>query len=180
MRLPIWEPYSVQGCDKRTAITKQEAVYIRLLIVSLALSAFNISNVVPVSNKNYKDSKHIKHHTGCNTKSCYKRVGIIWAKKHAPKKDQIITPFDLCVANHESGTGTVATPANSRFNTIDRSYNAEGYEGAYNWVNSTWLAMGGGKYAEHAYDASPEDQTRIFNAHANAQDWPETVPACGG
>jgi hypothetical protein len=81
----------------------------------------------------------------------------------------------MCVANRESGE-----PGSTSFATIDWRYDARGYEGAYNWVNSTWLAMGGGLYARHAYDASPEQQTLIFRAHANSHDWPETVPACGG
>lgn len=72
----------------------------------------------------------------------------------------------------------MATRANSRFNTINWRYNDGNYEGAYNFVNSTWLAMGGGRYAQHANDASPEDQTKVFLAHANPGDWPESVPAC--
>jgi hypothetical protein len=86
----------------------------------------------------------------------------------------------LCVANHESGTGTVATPQNARFNTINWRYSDGNYEGAYNFVNSTWLAMGGGRYAKHSNDATPEQQTKVFRAHANPHDWPESVPACGG
>lgn len=39
--------------------------------------------------------------------------------------------------------------------------------------------MGGGKYAGHAYDATPKEQTLIFRAHAfEPGQWPETVPAC--
>lgn len=116
--------------------------------------------------------KPVHHHHRCTTIRC----GRLWAKHHPPKF--VFSPFSLCVANHESGTGTVATQANARFNTIDWHFDSEGYEGAYNWVNSTWLAMGGGKYAQHAYSASPEQQTRIFDAHANSTDWPESVPAC--
>ena len=82
--------------------------------------------------------------------------------------------FELCVANRESGE-----PGSTRFDTINWHYDGE-YEGAYNWTNSTWLAQGGGRYAAHAYEASPEDQTLVFRAHANAADWPNTVPACGG
>lgn len=85
-----------------------------------------------------------------------------------------ITPFDLCVANRESGQ-----PGSYSYSTINWHYNGD-YEGAYNWTNSTWLAEGGGRYARHAYDATPLEQTRIFNEHANSRDWPVTVPACGG
>ena len=82
--------------------------------------------------------------------------------------------FELCVANQEAGE-----PGSTSFATINWHYDAD-YEGAYNWVNSTWLAEGGGRYAPHAYEASPEAQTLIFRAHANSQDWPRSVPACGG
>ena len=82
-------------------------------------------------------------------------------------------PFALCVANRESGE-----PGAYTFATINWRYVGDGFEGAYNWVHSTWLAMGGGRYAEHANEATPEQQTRVFMAHANARDWPVTVPAC--
>lgn len=81
--------------------------------------------------------------------------------------------FELCVANRESGE-----PGSRSFNTIRWGYVGEGYEGAYNFVNSTWLAMGGGRYAQHSNEATPEAQTIIFRANANSRDWPRTVPAC--
>lgn len=113
-------------------------------------------------------------HRRCTTRRC----GRLWAEHHRPRF--VYTAFELCVANRESGsTGSTS------FGAIDWRYGAPGdphkdYEGAFNWVNSTWLAMGGGRYAKHAYDATPEQQTRIFRAHANSRDWPLTVPACGG
>lgn len=79
------------------------------------------------------------------------------------------------MANRESGE-----PGSYSFSTIRWNYVGEGYEGAYNWVNSTWLAEGGGRYAKHANEATPEQQTRVFMAHENPGDWPLTVPACGG
>jgi hypothetical protein len=83
--------------------------------------------------------------------------------------------LELCVANRESGE-----PGSTSYSTVNWRIVGEGYEGAYQWVNSTWLAMGGGRYAQHANEATPEQQTLIFRAHANAQDWPVTIPACGG
>jgi hypothetical protein len=79
----------------------------------------------------------------------------------------------LCVANREAGE-----PGSYSYSTIDWHYVGGDYEGAFNWLNSTWLAMGGGRYAEHANEATPEQQTRVFMAHANSRDWPVTVPAC--
>lgn len=83
--------------------------------------------------------------------------------------------FELCVANRESGS-----PGSTSFRTINWRFDGEGYEGAYNWVHSTWLSMGGGRYAYHAYNATARQQTLIFRAHANSRDWPNTVPACSG
>jgi Transglycosylase-like domain len=100
-----------------------------------------------------------------------------WGHKHHWHPPFRFSRFELCVANRESGDGQ-ATPSTARYVTINWRYHGEGYEGAFNWVNSTWLAMGGGRYAQHAYDASPEQQTLVFRANANSQDWPQTVPAC--
>lgn len=109
------------------------------------------------------------HKHPCHTHRC----GHLWAIHHRPKFR--FRPFELCVANREAGE-----PGSYSYSTINWSYVGESYEGAYNWVNSTWLAMGGGRYAQHANEATPREQTLIFRAHANSQDWPLTVPACGG
>lgn len=94
------------------------------------------------------------------------------------------TQFILCVFNHEAGNGTVSLGA-ARYDAIDFRYGApddpgaaSGYEGAGNWVNSTWRAMGG--RTAHAYEASPREQGEVFIRHANSTDWPKSVPACGG
>jgi hypothetical protein len=126
-------------------------------------------------------SAEIGHLPGChariadtlgNRASCI-RTGRAWAIRHRPQFH--MTAFEVCVANHESGE------PNDPYNPahIDWRYSGD-YEGAYNWTNETWLAQGGGRYAKHAYEATPEQQTLVFRAHANAQDWPNTVPACGG
>lgn len=117
------------------------------------------------------------HRPGCKSAICDHRVDVIWGRRHPPPFR--FNQFELCVANRESGDGQ-ATLSSARFVTIRWDYVGEGYEGAFNWVNSTWLAMGGGRYAQHANEASPKEQTLIFRAHANSQDWPLTVPACGG
>ncbi len=76
------------------------------------------------------------------------------------------------MANREAGE-----PGSRRFGTINWRYDGD-YEGAYNWVNGTWLSMGGGRYARHAFEATPREQTLVFRRHANSSDWPNTVPAC--
>jgi hypothetical protein len=125
--------------------------------------------VAPVHHKPIKH--HHKHHRkGCHSARCDRWVDRRWSRLHRPKFH--FRPFELCVANRESGE-----PGSYSYSTINWRYSGD-YEGAYNWVNSTWLAMGGGRYAQHAYDAPPREQTLIFRAHANSHDWPLTVPAC--
>lgn len=118
---------------------------------------------------------NVKHHKGCLSRRCDLRVDRAWARRHRPKF--VWTPFVLCVFNHEAGEGQ-ATLANASLATINFRYDAEGYEGAGNWVNSTWRAMGG--RTAHAYEASPREQAEVFMAHANTRDWPLSVRACGG
>jgi hypothetical protein len=83
--------------------------------------------------------------------------------------------FALCVANQESGS-----PGSTSFATVNWRYDDGQFEGAYNWVHSTWEAMKRPSDPGYAVDASPRQQTEVFMAHANANDWPNSVPACGG
>ena len=51
------------------------------------------------------------------------------------------------------------------------------YEGGLQFSNGTWLAFGGGAYAQHAYQASPEAQIAIAekvlaSAGGRFTDWP--------
>lgn len=48
------------------------------------------------------------------------------------------------------------------------------YEGGLQFLNSTWLANGGGRYARHAYDASRSEQIAIASKLA-LSNW----PVCG-
>jgi len=80
------------------------------------------------------------------------------------------------VANHEAGE-----PGSESASTVDWHIVDPPYEGAYQWMPSTWDAAGGGRYGS-ASSASPEHQTIIFD-YWEARDpgaWPESVPACGG
>jgi hypothetical protein len=61
----------------------------------------------------------------------------------------------------------------------DRGYD---FEGGPNFVHSTWLAHGGGRFAYHAYDATPWQQIvvaketlRTEGVHA----WPNCGPRVG-
>jgi hypothetical protein len=54
------------------------------------------------------------------------------------------------------------------------------YSGGDQWTESTWLAAGGGRFAPIAAQATPAQQTWVFEryepSHPGA--WPVTVPAC--
>ena len=45
------------------------------------------------------------------------------------------------------------------------------YEGGLQFMNSTWLAYGGGEFAQHAYDASREQQIEIGRRLWRARGW---------
>lgn len=100
-------------------------------------------------------------------------------KHHRPRArshgHHIISRFDGCVGNREKGE-----PGDLSLNTIHWHADADGYEGAYSWLNSTWLAQGGGVYAQHAYEASPREQSRIFDRWSQLDPgaWPNTIPPC--
>lgn len=51
------------------------------------------------------------------------------------------------------------------------------FEGGLQFLNSTWLAQGGGKYARHAYDATREEQIAIAKKLQAAAGWGQW-PAC--
>nr|WP_236789474.1 resuscitation-promoting factor [Amycolatopsis sp. GM8] len=46
-----------------------------------------------------------------------------------------------------------------------------GFEGGLQFTNSTWLAYGGGSYAQHAYQASREEQISIAQKVQAGQGW---------
>ena len=54
----------------------------------------------------------------------------------------------------------------------------DGYEGWINFLNSTWLTYGGGRYAAHAYDATEYQQYLVtLRMHADVP-WSQSNPAC--
>ncbi len=79
------------------------------------------------------------------------------------------SPFAMCVARLESGI-------NWRIDT------GNGYEGAFQWLHSSWISMGGGRFAPRAIEATPAEQVLIFeeNVATDPRAWPTTVPACMG
>lgn len=119
-------------------------------------------------------SRHAHHRPGCATARCDRHADVLYARHHRPKFH--VGLFERCVFNRESGTGTSGPWTLS---TIKWSYDDGSHEGAANWLHSTWLAMGGGKYAPTADVATPEQQTLIFRAHATEPgQWDEAVPPC--
>lgn len=88
----------------------------------------------------------------------------------APAPGGAVSGFGIwdCIAAHESGG-----------NWRDAS---GGYEGGLQFLNSTWLAAGGGRFARHAYDATPAQQVEIARswlARTSWSQWPNTSRACG-
>lgn len=95
----------------------------------------------------------------------------------APASASTGSTFALCVANHEAGSAGSTSPA-----TVDWTIDDPPYEGGFQWLNATWLAQGGGRYARRAVEATPTEQIAIFQAAVQSDPgaWPESVPACRG
>lgn len=93
---------------------------------------------------------------------------------HRRKPRTVISEYDLCVANRENGE-----PGALTYNTINWHAVNE-YYGAYSFLHGTWVAAGGLRYTSNANEASPVDQSIIFNSYS-ARDpgaWPNTIPPC--
>jgi hypothetical protein len=58
-------------------------------------------------------------------------------------------------------------------------YTGNGYEGGLQFLNSTWLANGGGRYAQHAHWASPWQQVVIAERVLARYGWRSQWPVCG-
>lgn len=58
----------------------------------------------------------------------------------------------------------------------------EQFEGFANFLNSTWLAHGGGRFARHAYDATPDQQIEVAEETLRVEGvgaWPRCGPRVG-
>lgn len=122
------------------------------------------------------------HHHECVRLVCALNADRAYARHHRPKF--IVTAFDLCVANHEEGTGVVATLGNSRMGTVHWRTQQGVYGGGYSEEQSKWEAGGGLRYAPHAWEASALDQIRAFhqngrNGEWTLSNWP-TIAYCRG
>lgn len=73
-----------------------------------------------------------------------------------------------CIAHYESGGNWADTSG--------------GYEGGLQFLHSTWVSAGGRRYAEHAYQATREQQIAIATewlAQTSWRQWPNTSKMCG-
>jgi Transglycosylase-like domain len=87
----------------------------------------------------------------------------------------VITAFDACVANREKGE-----PGDLGLNTIHWHAVDDGYYGAYSWMASTWTSEGGGRFAPYANEATPREQSIVFDKWSRLDPgaWPNTIPPC--
>jgi hypothetical protein len=95
---------------------------------------------------------------------------------HRPRAG--LSRFARCVANNETGEPGSLNPRSIRWHIE----NGNGYQGAYQFLPSTWAAAGGTRYSSDAASASPRQQTRIFEGWVRGHQgaWPNTVPPCLG
>jgi hypothetical protein len=115
---------------------------------------------------------HTHHHVGPAVHHVHKH-------RHHKRKQTTnghITTFDLCVANRENGE-----PGSLRFSDVNWHAVNE-YYGAYSFLHETWRAAGGERFAYNANEATPDEQSQVFNSYS-ARDpgaWPNTIPPCLG
>lgn len=53
------------------------------------------------------------------------------------------------------------------------------YEGGLQFLHSTWVNAGGRAFAEHAYQATPEEQITVANWYSSGGSWLAPWPTCG-
>jgi hypothetical protein len=78
----------------------------------------------------------------------------------------------MCIHGRESSDWRYGAPG----------HGSNGFEGGLQFLNSTWLSSGGGKFAQHAYDASPSEQITVaywLYKRSGFGPWPNTARACG-
>lgn len=85
-----------------------------------------------------------------------------------------ISKRDLCVANRENGEPGALTYSTIHWHAVNE------YDGAYSFLPATWDQAGGQRYAARADEASPGQQSAIFErwSHIDPGAWPNTLPPC--
>ena len=53
------------------------------------------------------------------------------------------------------------------------------YEGGLQFLHSTWVSAGGRAFAEHAYQATPDEQITVANWYSHNGAWLAPWPVCG-
>lgn len=53
------------------------------------------------------------------------------------------------------------------------------FEGGLQFLHSTWVSAGGRAFAEHAYQATPEEQITVANWYSSGGSWLAPWPTCG-
>jgi hypothetical protein len=104
------------------------------------------------------------------------------SQQHHQRKNRrifplVISTFDRCVFNRESGEPGSTSLATIRWHIVDPPY-----EGAAQWVASTFRIAAEGISSASAANSTPTQQIRAFDRYepSHPGSWPVSVPACGG
>lgn len=94
------------------------------------------------------------------------------AARHRPV--MTISLRDLCVANRENGEPGALTYDTVHWHAVNE------YDGAYSFLPATWDEAGGRRFAARANEASPDQQSRVFEhwSRVDPGAWPNTLPPC--
>lgn len=91
----------------------------------------------------------------------------------------VVTLFDLCVANKETGE-----PGSLVRRYINEHAQGDPYSGAFQWEASKWKAGGGLRFASSPARATWLEQVRVFHRNGRNGEWTygnwPTIAGCEG
>jgi len=123
----------------------------------------NLAMVRQSASLTYVNQMYVFHRRELNHARAH--IKRILAKQRAAQAARHTLPaWYIALGNCESGN--------------DWHYNDGQFEGEINFLNSTWLTYGGGRYAPHAYEATRWEQYLVTLAMHRDVPWSQSNPAC--
>lgn len=139
----------------------QPAAPVLSSLVGLEITAGGVSPTAPTRTRTARLDLRAPGHTTIVARRRQRR-----ARRLALSRSSSTRAFVQCVTMRESSM---------RWHIVDPPYS-----GGDQWTAAAWQEAGGGRFAPIAAQATPEQQTWVFEryepSHPGA--WPVTVPAC--
>lgn len=165
--------YSLQ---KSKNMIRKVAVIIAIFLATLVIVATNNEQPKPTTSKS-KVTSHV-HAKAINTPKP--------RKTHTSRHKALRKPHK---ASKQVKKQTVHRTKNLDLRNMDLwilIHKCEGswtdnsnFEGGLQFLHSTWVSAGGRAFAEHAYQATPEEQITVANWYSHGGSWLAPWPTCG-